>query len=871
MSLESISEKEQLGTPSTQDETRKVTEPGVDLWQSIRTIFELQNQAPPLLPASRAEAIPASFAQERLWLTDQLAPGSSAYNIPFAFRIYGKLDKVALAKSLQAVSDRHESLRTKFASIDGQPIQVIDEVTPVTFAVIDLSQTPTEDPNSKVLQLVQEEAQRPFNLVKDSLFRAQLIVLSNEEHILSLTVHHIIFDGWSEGILLQELSNFYTAYSSDTTPSLTPLSVQYADFSNWQRQWLQGPFLEALQSYWREQLSGNLSDLNLPTDYPRPAIQARRSASEKFVIPETLTSALKQLSRQERATLFPTVLAAFQILLHHYTEQTDLFVCTPTANRNRNELKGLIGYFVNLLILRNDLSGNPSFRELLARIRQNTSGANAHQDLPIQQATNLLGGQQVSFSQVLFALQNTPQQTLKLGDLSIEAINVDNGTADFDLFLSLVEISGTLVGTLKYNTDLFEAASIRQMLSHFQQVLENIVANPTQSISQLLPLGEPEKQNLQDKRANAKNSNSLQIARTTEKIEAPINPLELQLVQIWEQVFNIYPIGAQDNFFELGGNSMLATRLLTSIKQTFNKELPISTLLQAPTIRELTKILRQEGWSEPWTSLIPIQPDGSKKPIFLVHDVYGDVLCFANLVRYLGKDQPAYGLRPVGANGKDEPLTRVQDMASYYIKEVQTVQPKGPYFLGGMCAGGVIAFEMARQLQQRGEKVALLAVLNSPPPKPINFILDSWPLYLKAIRLLVHLRKLLQTSPLKWSAYFASRKQEFKKVSSLKSRTDFYGFKIRLANMKALRNYFPKSYKGEINLFLASEKAATYRQALSSPRAIRKGWERLAQGGFKVHPVPGSRDTFLKEPNVSFLADQLRGYLERLDSPHNNS
>jgi thioesterase domain-containing protein/acyl carrier protein len=862
MSLEAISEKESFSSSSIQVKANEAQSAASDLWQSIRTIIGLQNQAPPLVPISRSEAIAASFAQERLWLLDQLESGSAAYNIPFAFRINGKLNQIALEQSLKTLIARHEPLRTTFAAVDNQPMQVVHESPELPLSVIDLSQVVEGDRSSLAMQQVKEEAQRLFDLTQDQLFRVQLIKLADEEYILSLTVHHIVFDGWSEGILLQELSNFYTAYVSGTTPSVSPLSIQYADFSVWQRQWLQGELLEALQRYWQKQLSGNLSDLKLPIDHPHPVLKTRRSACEKFVISETLTSSLKQLSRQERATLFPTVLAAFQVLLYHYTEQTDLFVCTPTANRNRSELKGLIGYFVNLLVLRSDLSGNPSFRELLERVRQTTSAASAHQDLPIQQLVNVLDSKQISFSQVLFALQNTPQQSLELGDLVIEPIEIDSGTADFDLFLSLVETSGTLVGTLKYNTDLFDGESIRQMLNHFQQVLETIVADPGQPLSNLLVLSTEKQQLLEDKRKNAEVVRTSQPLQSSGIVDSPNNALELQLVQIWEQVFNHSSIGIQDNFFELGGNSMLAARLLTCIKQTFGKDLPISTLLQAPTVRELAKILRQEGWAEPWKSLIPIQPNGSKKPLFLIHDVYGDVLCFANLARHLGSDQPTYGLRPVGANGDEPPLTKIKDMAQHYIKEIKAVQPEGPYLLGGMCAGGVVAFEMAQQLQKQGEKVDLLAVLNSPPPNPLNFLLDSWPLYLKFIRLLVHVRSLLSLSPAKWSTYFSERKQGFQKVANLKAKTDYYGFKIRLANMKALQNYMPRPYQGKITLFLASEKAATYRQALSSPKAIREGWKRLAARGFEVHEVPGSRDTFLREPNAKDLAIQVGAYLE---------
>jgi thioesterase domain-containing protein/acyl carrier protein len=403
--------------------------------------------------------------------------------------------------------------------------------------------------------------------------------------------------------------------------------------------------------------------------------------------------------------------------LHTYTEQDDLFVCSPVANRNRKELKEIIGYFVNLLILCSDLSGNPSFRELLNRVRQVVSGAYAHQDLPMQELVNSLELNQISLSQVLFAFQNTPRQILQLSGLKVTPLETDNGTADFDLFLSLTEEGGIINCALKYNTDLFEETTIARLLDHFKLVLENIVADPEQSLSSLLPLSEAERQYLLEKKAiSAKNQSKLNSETT---FAPPRDDVELQLIKIWEKVLGVEPIGIRDNYFELGGQSLLAVRLFAQIEEAFGKNLPLATLLQAPTVEQLAAIIRQQGESCLWSPLVTIQPKGSKPPLFCIHGMGGNVLCYRELSGYLGADQPVYGIQAKGMYDDEEKQTLptiFEEMAAHYIKLIRTVQPEGPYCLAGLSAGGAIAFEMAQQFLAQGQEVALLAMFETYYP-----------------------------------------------------------------------------------------------------------------------------------------------------------
>ena len=647
----------------------------LDLWESVRHIIELQTQAPDLKALPRDKSFPMSFNQERLWLIDQLRPNNSVYNIPFAFRIFGNLKTEILEKSLKVILQRHEILRTNFGSnSSNEAIQNIHNPPNKILQHYNLGSHCTVDLEAEVIKFIQEKAQVPFDLSRDNLFRAMLLQITNQEHILILNVHHIVFDGWSEGILFREISVLYEAFSMGVEPSLNPLPIQYADFSVWQRQWLQGNFRQALIDYWQRNLGGDLQELALPTDRPRPVPQLRGSACETLHISQEITSGLKKLARQEKATLFPTLLAAFKVLLFYYTKQTDIFVCSPTANRNRTELKEIIGYFVNLLVLRTDLSESPSFRQLISRVKQSVLGASTHQDLPAQELANCLAETQAPLSQILFALQNTPQKPLALSGLEVERLELDNGMADFDLFLSLTEEAGSIHGVLKYNTDLFEAKTIVLLLQHYEQILQKVTVKPDLSINQLLSLTALEQQKLAAMRDRNLSATLPKPNIEQQEYLAPRNEIEEKLVAIWQDILHHQQIGITDRFFDLGGKSLAAVQLFIQIEKTFNKKIPFSKIFQAPTIEQLTSLIAQEESSVQWKSLVAIQPEGSKPPLFCIHSVEPSIIHYKNLADCLDRDRPFYGLQPPGLSGENKVIfNRVEEMATHYINEIQSL------------------------------------------------------------------------------------------------------------------------------------------------------------------------------------------------------
>ncbi|MEH2106011.1 amino acid adenylation domain-containing protein [Nostoc sp.] len=448
---------------------------------------------------SQQSPVPLSFAQQRLWLFQQLEPESSAYNELVNIHLKGVLNLVALRDSLNEIVKRHESLRTTFELWEGQPVQVINSMT-VALPVVNLSELPTALQSSEVEKLTIDIVKKPFDLASGPLLRGALLQTSEEEYVLLFVIHHIVCDGWSVQIFTQELTALYAAFSAGKPSPLSELPIQYVDFSVWQRQWLQGEREKTQLSYWKQQLANVPSTLPLPTERPRPPVQSFRGAIASYQLSAPLTSMLKSLSNQQGVTLFMTLLTAFQAQLYRYTNQEDICVGSPIANRNHRDIQGLIGFFVNTLVLRTDLSGNPSFLELLGRVREVCMGAYAHSDIPFDRLVGELHPERnlshTPLFQVMFVLQEDSKKDLELPDLTLKWLHNHTGTAKFDLTLSVVDAKSELWGFWEYNTDLFDAATIDRMIGHFTNLLEGIVTDPDQRLSDLPLLTIAEQQTL---------------------------------------------------------------------------------------------------------------------------------------------------------------------------------------------------------------------------------------------------------------------------------------------------------------------------------------------------------------------------------------
>ncbi|WJQ84451.1 linear gramicidin non-ribosomal peptide synthetase LgrC [Brevibacillus brevis] len=456
----------------------------------------------PLVPVSREEHLPLSFAQQRLWFLDKLLPDSSVYNIPTAVRLMGELEVEAWERSLKLIIQRHESLRTTFSDSNGEAVQVIHPQIEWNMERIDLRDWNEEEREAEVLRLAIEDAEQSFHLNQGPLLRAKLICMDEQAYVFLLNLHHIIADGWSMSVFMGELVSIYEALSAGETPPLAEMPLQYADYATWQRNWLQGEVLEQQLAYWKKQLGDAEPLLRLPTDRPRPAVQSHKGAMHTIKLSEKLLADLKALSREEGSTLFMTLLAAFQTLLYRYSGQKDILVGSPVAGRNRQELESLIGFFINTLVMRTDMSGEPNFRDLLAKVRETALEAYAHQDLPFEKLVDELELERsLSYSplfQVMFVLQNIPMEVQELSQIRIEPFHrgQEGVSAKFDITLTTVEAPDGLIATFEYNTDLFDPATIERMGNHFASLLEAISVNPMQPVTDIPLLSDREREQL---------------------------------------------------------------------------------------------------------------------------------------------------------------------------------------------------------------------------------------------------------------------------------------------------------------------------------------------------------------------------------------
>src|SRR5215213_2232662 len=478
----------------------------------LRQLLQEKSQKP--------AAFPLSYAQQRLWFIHQLRPDLSAYNIPVAVRLTGELKVTALEQSLTELIARHETLRTTFATVDSQPVQLISRPGPFRLAVFDLSELSGSVQEEEVRQLAQEEGTRPFDLEAGPLLRVRLLRLSEREHVLLLTMHHIVSDGWSMGVLVRELCALYEAFLQGKESPLAPLIVQYADYAQWQREHLAGEVLEQQLQYWREQLAGAPPLLELPADRPRPAVQSFRGARESVWLGAELTRELQELSRAQGVTLFMTLLAGFAVLLWRCTGRQDIVVGTDVANRTRKETEGLIGFFINQLVLRVDLSGNPTVSQLLRRVREITLGAYDRREVPFDKIVETVRpARSLQYSplfQIKLCLQNMRPEKVDLRGLSLSLLKNESTSSQLDFTLNLVEHDQELKGIAEYNTDIFNSGTIQRLLQRFKFVLSCVARNKELRLDELTRVideGEKQQRIEAERALEAASAQSLRMAR----------------------------------------------------------------------------------------------------------------------------------------------------------------------------------------------------------------------------------------------------------------------------------------------------------------------------------------------------------------------
>ncbi|RKH56929.1 non-ribosomal peptide synthetase, partial [Corallococcus interemptor] len=504
---------------ATQVASRIRTELGAEL--PLRALFEaptVESLARRLEKAARAKVMamgpergnaapPLSFAQQRLWFIDQLEPGTALYNVPVAVRLEGTLRQDILERALREVTRRHEALRTTFAEENGQPIQVIHPEMSLHLEQVEVSGADAQERETQARQRITQEVSKPFDLLRGPLFRALLVKLEEQHHVLVVTMHHIVSDGWSLGVLVREVSALYTAFAEDRASPLLELSMQYADYALWQRQELQGEALQREVDYWKRKLSGAAPVLELPTDHPRPAVRGNAGASQAFLWPAAFAQGLRDLAKREGASLYMVLLAGWQAVLSRYSGQEDISIGSPIAGRTRTELEGLIGFFVNTLVLRTHVEGGASFRALLQQVRETVLGAQEHQQVPFEKLVEALQPERdrshTPLFQALLALQNLPMGEARLPGLTLKPVDLEGRTAKFDLSIFFEERPRGLGVLIEYGTDLFEAATVRRMVEHLRVLLEGVLAHPETRVDRLPLLDAGERSQLLEQWARA--------------------------------------------------------------------------------------------------------------------------------------------------------------------------------------------------------------------------------------------------------------------------------------------------------------------------------------------------------------------------------
>ncbi len=841
---------------------------------------------PSIQPVPRDGLLPATFGQQGWWFHWQLSPQAIRPMLHTALRLSGRLEAETLRATINEVVRRHESLRTTFAMTDnGQLVQVIAPQLLIELPVDDLGHLPESEQQRQVAWLSQQQMLEPFDLARGPLFRAQLLRMDEAEHVLLVTVHHVVFDGWSLEVLMGEVARIYDAFQAGRPSPLAEPPVQFADYAVWQHNYLQGETLESLLGYWRAKLDG-LVELELPADHPRVGGDLRPTASHLFEFSADLNARLAPLCQAARATNSMVLLAAFQMLLQRYTASDDVAVASTAVNRRLQETQGMIGLFVNTVLFRSDLSGDPSFREFVARVRQTTIEALDHQELPFERLVAALRPRvDVSkhpFTRVLYNfLQPTSNEQLAAQqDLSVEYLPGGGGPEEsiFDLTLMLTDGGDGLQGMLRYDTSQFEPPTIARMADDLRTLLEAAVANPDLRLSQLPQLtdGRPN-DGCQGPSAGAYPEPWRRASATPSQqpYVAPRSPLQKQLAASWAELLQFERVGVHDDFFALGGRSLPAARLMARIREATGVDLPVAALFAGPTIAELAQRIEAARRGEtdgrpqeiplveelassllaPSTgqaqSLAPLRMGGAAPPLFCIHGLGGHIAAFLPLARGLAQRRPVYGLQGQGLDPGQQPQDRIEDMAASYLREIRGVQSRGPYLLAGWSMGGLIALEAAQQLAAAGEEVSLLAMLDTYLSMPAFEKLD---LNEQSVIRWIAPQLNLSTRELKK----LSLEQQWERIAEQANLAE--GIEVAAirrmaavckAHLAACAHYQPQPYQGAAVLFPAE---------VGRGRLERR-WKSLCPRLRVEQPVPGNHYSMLRKPHVDVLAERLGRYL----------
>lgn len=873
--------KQSLVLPEPIQPTSAGRAPAADLWSAAGSMMAWRGRVAPLRHVDTTEPAPLSFAQERLWSLEQSEPGAAYYHIPLTWEIQGELDESALKRSLDLLLQRHEGLRTSFPST---PVGTFQDIRQHS------AQLPVEDLSSLGLETARSEswkravclAQEPMDLEHGPLVRTRLYRRSRTEHWLVAIFHQMIFDGASMRVFNRELGQCYSAFVSGREPVLEPLTVTYADFSRWQLDSARQTHDAA--AFWQKRLEKPYQPLHFPADQPPNGGGITPAGHVAVHFSKPVMDGLKQLAHATGTTPFAAFLGSFQAYLACATGQWDVLSFASIAARTHSALRNVIGLVANVLPLRLELSEKASFRETLTRAGETVASALANQTLPLNEILEYLSVDPPGASalQTLVIYNNAPLQGLRLPEVTfMPSIELDNGTAKFDLALDVADSPQGLSGFLKYRSDLYRPQTIDELVEGWHAFVRAVIAEPDRSLSAIQKpewrrkhsSSTPEKQGA---RLVAQKSTSADIMNGRIAYVGPETGLQKKLAGIWENVFGIKPIGINDSFFSLGGHSFTAVKLTAAIEKETGKKLRLCTIFQQPTIARLAKAL-EDANTRVEHSIVEIQPHGSKPPLFLVHGVGGGMFWgYNNLARELGPDQPVYGFKSRGLDGLQE-FTTIEEIAAQYVADLLKFRPTGPYYLGGYCFGGNVAYEMARQLRAQNHEVGFLLLINCWSHNSSYMRVRMTPRVLWqattnfVVRLQHQIRAGLENPRafFKWRAAWIARRFKAMIARDTRERLSVEDIvnmssqsedekNLWRTHVQAWLKYFPQPYQGRVILF------RTRGHPLVCSFDPKMGWGELATGGVDVQVCRGDHESILEEENVREVASHLSQVLERL-------
>jgi thioesterase domain-containing protein len=823
-----------------------------------KTVQRKELLADLLLEAGAVDVYPASLAQERLWFLDQLQGQSSAYNVHLGLWLRGSLHLDALRRSVQEIVDRHDSLRTSFRLEGAELRQLVARNFTATIPVDDVTGSP--EPYAEAYRLAQQEVETPFDLQIGPMFRARLLRVTPNDYVFLCTMHHIITDSWSVQILARELTTTYEAFSSGKPSPLSELPIGYGDYSEWQRDWFGTEQVQQQLNYWKTRLQDAPPFLELSKDGPRPAEQTFKGGSQTVQLPDELISAIKNLAPRWQSTPFMVLLAAFKVLLYRYSGQPDLLLGVPVAGRNRVETEGLIGFFVNTLVLRDNLSGNPAFSDLLAQLRETMLGAFANADVPFEKVVEALQPERnLSYNpifQIMFSVIKAAIQSHSFGDLTAFPYVVTPTTSIFDLSATMIEgVDGLWFAQIDYNDDLFRPERIARMLEDYVCLLKGVTADPEACILDLpIVHGDPGFAPAFMEASSSHHGESKENPRNpvsrSPRQGLSLAPEERLLVGIWRDVLGLPSVGVHDNFFEVGGHSLLAARLIARIQAATGQKIPVSAIFRAPTIEKFARLLQDKAAAQPDPFAMKLNAAERGLPFFGVAIPAVDTTGFVQLARDLTPAHPFYKLQAPSPMMWTPPFRReeMQTLAKDYVAAMRSVQPHGPYCLGGMCLGVLIAQDMVLQLEAEGEEVALFTIFDTWVLENSQFR-SLWAVdyYYQRIRALRSRSLNEQLSTM--------RRTVGRWIAPVSGESDVQRDGWREALWPG-KEFEPPRFHAPILLFKRP------RQPYYRIRDPQMGWADRSLGGVEISEIDCGHFEMFREPHVRAVAERLGARLQ---------